>query len=251
MALHRKNRNLHHQLDEIAIKVGDTLLLEGTAEDIQRLAQDQRLMDLSKPSVRPYRRHRAPIVLGALGTMVVLAALNVAPLFVIASIMVSVVLLTRCIDAEEAFASIDKELLVLIFSMMAIGVALESSGALALITDSMAPWMLGLSPFMIVWLVYVMTSVLTELISNSTVAVVITPIAIALGTALGIDPRPLVVAVMVAASASFATPIGYQTNTLVYGPGGYTFTDFARIGIPLNISIGLLASLLIPYFWPL
>ena len=251
LALHRKNRNLRHKLDDIAIKVGDTLLLEGTAEDIQRLAHDQHLVDLSKPTVRPYRRHRAPIVLGALGAMVVLAALNVAPLFVIASIMVAVVLLTRCIDAEEAFSSIDKELLVLIFSMLAVGAALQHSGALNMITDSLAPWMVGLSPFMVIWLVYLITSILTELISNSTVAVVVTPIAIALGVALGVDPRPLVVAVMVAASASFATPIGYQTNTLVYGPGGYTFIDFARIGIPLNLSIGVLASLLIPYFWPL
>ena len=96
-----------------------------------------------------------------------------------------------------------------------------------------------------------MTSVLTELVSNNAVAVVVTPIAIALGSALGVDPRPLVVAVMVAASASFATPIGYQTNTLVYGPGGYSFTDFMKIGIPLNLSIGILASLLIPFFWPL
>ena len=92
---------------------------------------------------------------------------------------------------------------------------------------------------------------LTELVSNNAVAVVVTPIAIGLATALGIDPRPLVVAVMVAASASFATPIGYQTNMLVYGPGGYKFTDFMRVGIPLNLSIGVLASAVIPILWPL
>jgi len=96
-----------------------------------------------------------------------------------------------------------------------------------------------------------MTSVLTEMVSNNAVAVVVTPIAIGLGSAMGIDPRPLVVAVMVAASASFATPIGYQTNTLVYGPGGYRFTDFLRIGVPLNLSVGLLASAIIPLIWPL
>jgi di/tricarboxylate transporter len=93
--------------------------------------------------------------------------------------------------------------------------------------------------------------VLTELVSNNAVAVVVTPIAIGLAAALGLDPRAFVVAVMVAASASFATPIGYQTNMLVYGPGGYRFTDFLRVGVPLNISIGILASLLIPVFWPL
>jgi di/tricarboxylate transporter len=110
---------------------------------------------------------------------------------------------------------------------------------------------MGLPPFLIVWAIYLLTSVLTELVSNNAVAVVVTPIAIGLATALGIDPRPLVVAVMVAASASFATPIGYQTNMLVYGPGGYKFTDFMKVGIPLNLSIGIIASAMIPFLWPL
>ncbi|MEL6710449.1 MAG: SLC13 family permease [Pseudomonadota bacterium] len=251
LALHRKNRNLHQQLDDIPIRVGDTLLLEGTESDLQRLARDQRLIDLSIPAVRPYRRRHAPIVLGALGTMVVLAGLNVAPLFVLASIMVAVVLLTRCIDAEEAFAAIDKDLLILIFSMLAVGAALQQAGAIDILVSALVPWLSGMPPFVVLWSMYLLTSVLTELVSNSTVAVVVTPIAIALGVSLGVDPRPLVVVVMVAASASFATPIGYQTNTLVYGPGGYRFTDFARIGIPLNLVLGLLASALIPLFWPL
>ncbi len=110
---------------------------------------------------------------------------------------------------------------------------------------------MGLSAFWIILAVYGVTSLLTEMVSNNAVAVVVTPIAIGLAEAMGIDARPLVVAVMVAASASFATPIGYQTNTLVYGPGGYRFTDFMKVGIPLNVSVGLLASALIPFIWPL
>jgi di/tricarboxylate transporter len=100
------------------------------------------------------------------------------------------------------------------------------------------------------WVIYLLTSVLTELVSNNAVAVVITPIAVSLAHQLGVDPRPFVVAVMIAASASFATPIGYQTNTLIYGPGGYHFKDFLKVGIPLNLSIGMLSAVLIPYFWP-
>jgi len=135
--------------------------------------------------------------------------------------------------------------------MLAVGAGLQHSGAMALIVHLMVPVLKTLPPFFVIWSIYLLTSILTELVSNNAVAVVITPIAIGLAAALGIDPRPLVVAVMVAASASFATPIGYQTNTLVYGPGGYKFTDFMRIGIPLNIMLGLLSSFLIPYFWPL
>ncbi|MDG1802422.1 MAG: SLC13 family permease, partial [Paracoccaceae bacterium] len=157
----------------------------------------------------------------------------------------------RCIDAEEAFSFVDGRLLALIFSMLAIGAALQASGAVSLIVEAVAPYLAGLPPFFIIWAIYLLTSVLTELVSNNAVAVVVTPIAIGLATALGLDPRALVVAVMVAASASFATPIGYQTNMLVYGPGGYRFTDFMRVGIPLNLSIGLLASAVIPMIWAL
>jgi di/tricarboxylate transporter len=135
--------------------------------------------------------------------------------------------------------------------MLAIGAALEATGAVALIVEALAPALGALPPWLIVWAVYLLTSVLTELVSNTAVAVVVTPIAIALAGALGLDPRALVVAVMVAASASFATPIGYQTNMMVYGPGGYRFGDFLKVGVPLNLSLGLLASLLIPVFFPL
>ncbi|MCG6901219.1 MAG: SLC13 family permease [Rhodobacter sp.] len=251
LAVHRRNQNIGMQLDELVVRVGDTLLLEGAIEDIQRLAQDMRLVDVSRPSARAFRRGHAPMALVALLGIVVLAALGVAPIFLLAVVAVALVLITRCIDAEEAFSFVDGRLLALIFSMLAIGAALEESGAVRLIVEAVAPYLGKLPPFLIVWAIYLLTSVLTEMVSNNAVAVVVTPIAIGLATALGIDARPLVVAVMVAASASFATPIGYQTNMLVYGPGGYKFTDFLRVGIPLNLSIGLLASAIIPFIWPL
>ena len=251
LAVHRRNQNIGRQLDDLIVKVGDTLLLEGSMEDIQRLAGDMDLVDVGQPTSRAFRRSHAPLAIAALFGMVALAGLGVAPIFALAVIAVAVVLLGRCIDAEEAFGFIDGRLLALIFSMLAIGAALEASGAVTLIVEAIAPYMMGLSPFFLIWGVYLLTSVLTELVSNNAVAVVVTPIAIALATSMGIDPRPLVVAVMVAASASFATPIGYQTNMLVYGPGGYSFSDFMKVGIPLNLSIGIIASFMIPFIWPL
>jgi len=215
------------------------------------MASEMELMDVSKPSGRAFRRTQAPIAILALLAIVALAAANIAPIFLLAVVAVAVVLVTRCIDAEEAFSFIDGRLLAMIFSMLAIGAALEASGAVALIVGGIAPYLVNLSPFWIIWAIYLLTSVLTEMVSNNAVAVVITPIAIGLAAEMGIDARPLVVAVMVAASASFATPVGYQTNMMVYGPGGYKFTDFMRVGIPLNLTIGLLASAIIPYLWPL
>lgn len=251
LAVHRRNQNIGQQLDNITVRVGDTLLLEGAQEDIQRLAADMDLVDVSKPSGRAFRRGHAPIALLSLFGIVALAGLGVAPILAVAVIAVAVVLLTRAVDSDEAFSQVEGSLLALIFSMLAIGAALDASGAVKMIADALAPVIEGLPPFLLIWSIYLLTSVLTELVSNNAVAVVVTPIAIGIATAIGYDPRPLVVAVMVAASASFSTPIGYQTNTLVYGPGGYRFTDFMKVGIPLNLSMGLLVSAVIPLIWPL
>ena len=251
LAVHRRNQNIGRQLDDLMVKVGDTLLLEGAPEDIQRLAREMDMVDVSHPSARAFRRGHAPLAIAALAGIVVLAAIGVAPIFLLSVLAVAFVLLARCIDADEAFSFIDGRLLALIFSMLAVGAALEASGAVSLIVEALAPGLSLLPGVLVIWAIYLLTSVLTELVSNNAVAVVVTPIAIGLADAMGIDARPLVVAVMVAASASFATPIGYQTNTMVYGPGGYKFTDFMKVGIPLNLSIGLLASALIPFIWPL
>jgi di/tricarboxylate transporter len=251
LALHRRDQNIKGALDGVVIRIGDTLLLEGAAEDIARLAADMDVLEVNASSERAFRRSHSPISIVALLGLVGLAAFQVAPILLLAIVAVTVVLVTRCIDAEEAFGFVDGRLLVLIFAMLAVGTALEHSGAVALIAAGLAPHLAILPGFLIVWALYLLTSVLTEMVSNNAVAVVITPLAIGIAAQLGMDPRSLVVAVMVAASASFATPIGYQTNMLVYGPGGYKFTDFLKVGIPLNLSIGVLASLCIPWFWPL
>ncbi|NIZ14786.1 SLC13 family permease [Phaeobacter sp. HF9A] len=251
LAVHRRNQNIGVQLDDLVVRVGDTLLLEGAPEDIQRLAIDMDMAEVSQPAQRAYRRSHAPVAMIAMIGIVIGAAFGLAPIFLLSIVAVAVVLATRCIDADEAFSFVDGRLLALIFSMLAIGAALQSSGAVQMIVDVFAPYLMDLPPFLLIWAVYLLTSVLTELVSNNAVAVVVTPIAVGLAQAMGLDPRPLVVAVMIAASASFATPIGYQTNMLVYGPGGYKFSDFLRVGIPLNLSMGLLASAVIPYFWPL
>ena len=251
LAVHRRNQNIGRQLDDLVVRVGDTLLLEGAAEDIQRLASDMDMVDVSHPAERAYRRSHAPIAIAALAAIVVLAAFNVAPILLLAIIAVAVVLVTGCIDADEAFSFIDGRLLALIFSMLAVGAALQHSGAVDLLVQTVSPTLMQLPPVAVVLVVFALTSTLTEIVSNNAVAVIMTPIAIGLGTALGLDPRPLVVAVMIAASCAFATPIGYQTNTLVYGPGGYRFTDFTRVGLPLNISMAIIASMVIPLIWPL
>ncbi len=251
LAVHRRNQNIGRQLDEVVVRVGDTLLLEGAPEDVRRLASDVDLIDISAPTARPFRRERAPLMLGVLVAVVVLSAFEIAPIQNLALMGVAIVLVSRILDSDEAFSFVDARLMVLIFAMLAVGLALDHSGAVQLIVDRITPTLRTLPPRVALIAVYLITMVLTELVTNNAVAVVMTPIAIGLGTALGIDPRALVVAVMFAASSSFATPIGYQTNTLVYGPGGYKFSDFLRIGIPMNLLLAAATCALIPVFWPL
>jgi di/tricarboxylate transporter len=251
LAIHRRNQNVGRQIDDVVVQVGDTLLLEGAPADIQRLAADMQLVNIAQPSERAYRRKHAPIVIGVLAAIVLLSALDVAPIVVLGILGVAVVLVTRCIDADEAITFVDGRLLMLIFGMLGVGAGLDASGAVRVIVDWVAPALAGLPPFLLILAVYGLTSFLTEVVTNNAVAVIVTPLAIGLATAIGVDPRPLVIAVMFGASASFATPIGYQTNTLVYGPGGYRFTDFLRFGVPLNIVMAVAASVAIPLLWPL
>ena len=251
LAVHRRNQNIGRQLDDLVVAVGDTLLLEGAPGDIARLAADMDMVDVSHPTERAFRRSRAPIVVAVLVAVIGLSAIDVAPIEVLAFIGVAVVLLTRCIDADEAFSSIDGRLLAMLFGMIAVGQGLEHSGAVEMLVGAASPYMGGMQPWMLIFAVYALTSFLTELLSNNAVAVVITPVAIGLAQSLGVDPRPLLVAVMLGASFGFATPIGYQCNLLVYGPGGYTFGDFMKIGVPLNILMGVVAAIVIPLVYGL
>lgn len=207
------------------------------------------VVSVSRTSGRAFRRNKAPIAILALVAVVVLAALNVMSIGMLAMLAVVGILILRCIDSDEAWGSIDASILVLIFAMLMIGLGLQKSGAVDLIVEVISPWLVGLSPLMLLIVVYLLTSTLTELITNNAVAVVMTPIVIGLASETGVDARPLIVAVMFAASASFATPIGYQTNTLVYAAGNYRFFDFVKVGVPLNIVVGLATCVAIYFYY--
>ena len=249
LAIHRRDRNLSKQLENVVIKVGDTILIEGAIEDIQKMATDVDLVILGESNVRAYRRKHAPLVLSAFIGLILFSSFGLAPLFVLAITAVVFVLCSRCIDIEEAYEFIDGKILVLIFSMLAIGRSLELNGLISGLTKVVDPYLNFLPLFIIIWFLYFLTSVLTETISNNAVAVVITPFAITLASSLDCDPRSFVMVIMIAASASFATPIGYQTNTMVYAAGGYKFKDFIKVGLPLNLIFGIVTSIIITYMY--
>jgi di/tricarboxylate transporter len=251
VAMHRGGEAMGSGMNELELEVGDTFLIDGALGDVARLCEEEGLISLAPNTARGFRRGRAPIALAVIVAVVVLAALGVAPILPLALIGSAVVLVTGCLESDEGMGAIDGRLLLLVISMLALGVALDRSGALALIAGAVAPVFGAVSPLVALALIYVVTSVLTELVTNNAVAVLMTPIAVTLAQQLGYDPRPFVVAIMLAASQSFATPIGYQTNTLVYNAGGYRFSDFLRIGVWMNLITGAVAVLVIPLIWPL
>jgi di/tricarboxylate transporter len=238
-------------LSSVRLRPADKLLLEGTADGFDELTRSGDVVSVSEPRGRAFRRRQAPIAVLTLVGIVALAAFDVMPIGILALIGVAAILVLRCIDNDEAWASIDASILILIFAMLIVGAGLENTGAVELIVGSLTPWLEGMPPFLTLLAVYAVGSILTEVVTNNAVAVIFTPIVVALAAQLGVDPRPFVVAVMFSASASFATPIGYQTNTLVYGAGNYRFTDFLKIGIPMNIIVGLTSVFAIGVFFPL
>ncbi|MHA6316107.1 SLC13 family permease [Altererythrobacter sp. CAU 1778] len=225
-------------LADVRVRAGDRLLIAATPDAAQAIQANVQLTDVAQSTIRSFRRSKAPLAIATLAAVVIGAAAFGLPIEAMAIMGVALVLLTRCLEPDEAWSSLDGNTLVLIFGMLAFGKGLDNAGTIELIVDWLQPLMGKGSPILTLIVIYAVTSLLTEIVTNNAVAVIMTPIAIALAQAAGIDPRPLVIAVMFGASASFATPIGYQTNTLVYGAANYRFTDFLKIGVPMNLGVG-------------
>ena len=183
-------------------------------------------------------------------SVITLASLNVAPIAACAFGGAVLLILLRVISADEAYGGLRPDILMLIAGMVVLGIALEETGLAASATTTLIGSLDGVSPLIALALLYGATLFLTEFLSNATVAVLVTPVAVALAEALGVSPRPFLVAVMIAGSAAFATPFGYQTNVLVYQMGGYSYMDFVRVGLPLNLVTWVAAMIAIPIFFP-
>lgn len=251
LGVHRHRHVPGPDLANVMLRPADRLLLEGTSEGLDELSDQNDLVSVTRSTARAFRRTKAPLALLALGLVVVLAAFNVMDIGILAMIAVAAILVLRCIDADEAWGSIDGAILILIFAMLIVGQGLQNTGAVTLIVETLTPFMTTATPFVLLLIVYAIASTLTECVTNNAVAVLFTPIVIGLGQQLGVEPRALVVAVMFGASASFATPIGYQTNTLVYGAGNYRFSDFVKIGLPMNIIVGVATCFAINWYYGL
>lgn len=201
-------------------------------------------------SARPFSPAKAAIALATFIGAIALAAAGVAPIAATAFAGAVLLILLRVITADQAYGGLRPEILILIAGMVVIGIALDQSGLADAASRMLITSVHGLSPLLALTVLYAVTLVMTELLSNATVAVLVTPIAVALAQSLGVSPRPFLVAVMMAASAAFATPFGYQTNVIVYQMGGYRYTDFVRVGLPLNLLTAIVAIAMIHVTFP-
>jgi len=249
LAVHRQGRNVTHQLEKLRLEFGDTLLVEGPREGVSKLLSERDFIGLTEPADKRYRTSRAPIALLAMGCFIGFGAFGVDTAL-LAFVAAVGMILTGCLKPNEAYEAIDWRILLLIIGMLGVGKAMELSGAATTLAGFMTGMFAAYGPWVLLAALYFIASLLTESVSNNAVAALLAPIAINIAIAVDVSPIPFLVAVMFGASASFATPIGYQTNTYVYGAGGYKFRDFVKVGLPLNLLLWMTGSLLIPIFWP-
>ncbi len=250
LGLQRRGRVIRERLADIHLENGDTLLLQGNKEDVTRVMRSTDLVVTNELTELHVRRDRAIIALGLVVGVVLLAALNVVPILLAAVMGAVGMVISGCLTIEEAYQAIDWKVVFLLGGILPLGLAMEQTGAARWLTETILGPVAGSAPFIVLAALYITTAVLTEAMSNNAAAVLIAPIALSLAAAMGVSARPFLVAITFAASTSFATPIGYQTNTMVYAPGGYRFFDYMRVGAPLNLIFWGLAVLLIPLIWP-
>ncbi len=256
LAVHRRGMNLSRGFESVPLQPGDTLLVLGSESSIDQLRRSTDLLLLDRPRV-PTSAQRAgtALVFGTLAAVILTASLELVPIEVAALVGCAFLMATGAIKPRQAYRSIDWSLMFLIYSTIALGTAMESTGAAKFIAENLAFGAAALvaeawKPLVLLAVIYLITMLVTEVLSNNATVVLMMPIALGLAAQLGLDPRPFAIAITLAASAAFATPIGYQTNTYVYSAGGYRFGDFLRIGVPLNLLYFAIAMLIVPLVWP-
>jgi len=249
-AIHRKGTNVREGYQDMRLAFGDTLLLEGPVKNLVRLDQEGSFLSLNETMIRPRLKSRMAVAVAVLALVVLVSAFNLLAITSAALIGAVVVILCGCLNVKEAYSSIEWNVLFLIYGMLGVGLAMQKSGGAEWIAMGVVGVLEQFGPLAILAAIYLLTSILTELVTNNAVAILMTPIVISIAASMDVDPRPFLVAIMFGASASFVTPIGYQTNTYVYGAGGYKFSDFLKIGIPLNLILWGVAVLLIPWMFP-
>ena len=250
LALRHRGQLFNTGFTETRISAGDAILVETRKENHEAIKNDRNFVIVSEIETPQYRKDKIIPALAIIAGVVITASLDILPIMVGAIIGSILLIATGCISLEDAYDAIEWQVIFLLGGIISLGVALDKTGAAIFLSNQMIHLLIGLGPVAIVSALYLLTSLLTSAMSNNATAVLLAPIAIAAAGTMGVSPKPLLMAVTFAASASFMTPVGYQTNTMIYGVGRYKFTDFLKVGTPLNLIFWVLATLFIPVFYP-
>ena len=250
LAIRHSGEQLHDRLADMVLQSGDVLLLELRRDRVSDLEASGALILLADVTHLHRPSAHSAVAFAIMIGVVVLAATELVPIVAGAVLGAVLMVVTRCIRLDEAYQAIEWKVLVMLAGLFSLGLALQQSGADRLLAQGLVGTLGDFGPVVLLSALYFITSVLTEVMSNNATVALLTPIAISTAHVAGVDPRAFIMAVLFAASNSFMTPIGYQTNTLVYGPGQYRFRDFLKVGTPINLMFWLLATLLLPLFWP-
>lgn len=250
IAMRRDGRVIRQRLGEVRFEFGDTLLLQGPPLAIEQVKQARGFIVTEEPEIETFRTNRIPMALAIVAGVVLFAALG-QPILVTAIAGAVLMVLTGCLTVQELHASIRWDVIFLLAGMIPVGIALENTGGAELLAELAVDSAEYLPALAVLYIFYATTMILTELISNNASVVVMVPIGISTALSLGLDPKAFVLAIMFAASTAFTTPVGYQTNTMIYGPGGYRFIDFPRVGGPLNLILLIVTPLYIWFIWGL
>lgn len=250
LAIRHRGELMREHVGDTVLRAGDTLLIEIRNEDLDNLREDEAFVFVTEVGLPKFRKRRMIPALLTVVAVIASASTGLLPIAISAIAGSVLLVLFRCLTLEEAYKAVEWKVIFLLAGALSLGVALEKTGTALLISDFLISTVGSLGPVALVAAFYLLTSLLTEAMSNNATAVLLAPIAIASAGTMGIDPRPLLMAVAFAASASFMTPVGYQTNTMIYGVGQFRFSDFLRVGTPLNILFWILATIFIPQFWP-
>ncbi len=250
VAVSRGGNQIKGTIGNIVLQEGDTLLLETHPSFYMRHRRSQHFHLISQLEDSSAPRHsKALFSIAVLLSMVLLASITSMGMFRAAALAAAVLMITRCITPSQAMRSVDMQVLLVIIAAFGIGNAMQKTGAAEFIARQAVGLVAG-NPWLVLSMLYLTTSILTEMVTNNAAALILFPIAMAMAGQMDVNFTPFVFAIMMGGSASFATPIGYQCNMMVYGPGGYRFSDFLKIGVPMNIAMWIVASILIPTVWP-
>ena len=250
MGVQRRGQVVRNQLNSLRLRIGDILLLTLPEKDLAALRKDKTLIVISQREATPDYGWRAPFAVAVMAAVVTVSALGWLPIALSALTGAVVMTLAGCINADDVYESTDWSIVMLIAGLLPLGIAMSSSGAAQFLVDNSIGLVSHLGPHVVLAVLYLMALALGELMSNSAAAGLLTPIGFSTAQLMGADPTPFLIAITFAASTSFMTPVGYQTNMMVYNAGGYKFSDFIKVGLPLNTIFWLLGVIFIPMFWP-